>query len=236
MIHDLAHPKEAQALWPSYVFSYKYRDWPYDKKQLVDCIYNEVSLQKKDIDSDIALGVKNNLKEGKFDFLEKTDQYPILTKLNKFISEAIADVVTHALPSQDPRLALPNSIKTVRPVIFESWYHVTNNGGIHGAHCHPGASWAAIFYVQSSECSMKTNNGVNRFFNSGSSQGPGDLGSFWWNSDSLYGVDPEEGTLVLFPAWLWHDASPYTGKEDRIVVACNSVVIGTDGHGHQGIR
>ena len=47
MIHNLAHPKEKIALWPNYIFVYNYRDWPYDKKAMIDCIRSEEALQKK---------------------------------------------------------------------------------------------------------------------------------------------------------------------------------------------
>jgi len=226
MQHDLAHPIEKIALWPTHLFRFRYRDWPYDKQKMLDCIYNEVSQQQKEIDSDVALGVKTpGLKESKFNFLEKDLEYPIIDKLNKFFLEAVADVVLHGLPSIDKRLSLPDRIKKIKPVIFESWYHVTNDGGSHNAHCHPGASWAGIFYIQTPNCKMNNNNGVNRWFNVDSNKGPGDLGSYWWNSDSIYGVEPEEGTLVLFPAWLWHDATAYIGDKDRIVIAFNAAVV-----------
>lgn len=228
MIHNLAHPKEKMALWPSYIFVYKYRDWPYDKKSMVDCIRSEEALQKKDIDSDIALGIKTGgIKESKFDFLDKTEKYPILEKLKEFFHEAIIDVVSHGLPSVDERFTLPIKTENLRPKIFESWYHITNNNGAHGLHCHPGASWAGIFYVQSSECKLENDNGINRWHNSNSNLGPGDIGAMWVNSNSIYRVEPEEGTLVMFPAWMWHEGTAYKGKEDRILISFNSVVGGT---------
>lgn len=227
MKHELAHPMERISLWPTYMFRYRYRDWPYDKKKLVDCIREEEKKQEKDIDSNVALGVKSaGLKESKFDFLQKGNEYPILKKYSEFFSEALANVVLHALPSADQRLALPPHIKGVKPVIFESWYHVTNSSGAHGVHCHPGSSWAGIFYVQASEC--KELNGVNRWLNIDSNRGPGDLGSYWWNTEAVYSFYPEEGTLILFPSWLWHEATPYVGKEDRICIAFNSVIVDTN--------
>lgn len=233
MKHNLAHPVEKISLWPTHMFKFRYRDWPYDKKKIIDCIRAEEQKQEKDIDSNVALGVKTGgLKESKFNFLQKcSEEYPVIEKLSEFFSEAIANVVLHALPSIDEHLGLPEHVKHLNPLIYESWYHITNNNGAHAAHCHPGASWAGIFYVQSSECKMNNNNGVNRWFNSESNKGPGELGSMWWNVNSVYGIDADEGTLILFPAWMWHDATPYTGEEDRIVIAFNSVVLNGD---HKG--
>jgi hypothetical protein len=61
-----------------------------------------------------------------------------------------------------------------------------------------------------------------------SNRGPGDLGSYWWNTEAVYSFYPEEGTLILFPSWLWHEATAYVGKEDRICIAFNSVIVDTE--------
>ena len=45
MKHELAHPLERIPLWPTYMFRYRYRDWPYDKKAIVDCIREETNKQ-----------------------------------------------------------------------------------------------------------------------------------------------------------------------------------------------
>lgn len=229
MIHKLAHPAEKISIWPTHMFKYRYRDWPFDKQKIIDCIKDEIKKQTTDIDSSIGLGVKTKgLKESKFDFLARGDQYPIIEKFNEFCSESLANVVIHALPTIDERLALPKHVGKVKPIIFESWYHVTNDGGAHGSHCHPGSSWAGIFYVQTENCSAETLNGINRWYNIDSNRGPGDLGSWWWNSDNVYGFTPEEGTLILFPSWLWHEATAYVGDKDRIVIAFNSVIVDDD--------
>jgi hypothetical protein len=44
----------------------------------------------------------------------------------------------------------------------------------------------------------------------------------------VYSFYPEEGTLILFPSWLWHEATAYVGKEDRICIAFNSVIVDTE--------
>ena len=37
-------------------------------------------------------------------------------------------------------------------------------------------------------------------------------------------VNPEAGKLVLFPSYLQHYQSLYSGSKDRIVVAFNSII------------
>jgi len=226
-MRNLTRPVEKIELWPTLVYVYQYRDWPFDKKKILDVIEAEEKLQQKDIDSGVAEAVKTKgLKESKFDLLKKKDKYPVLGKLEEFFCESVASLVTQELPSHNQRFNISNHAENITPVIFESWYHKTNNSGAHNLHAHPGASWAGIFYVNSKECDIKNNNGVNRFHNIHSIHGPGDLGSLWWNQDSIFGLQPVEGQLVLFPAWVYHEATPYTGQEDRVVISFNSVVIG----------
>lgn len=81
--------------------------------------------------------------------------------------------------------------------------------------------------MQSSECKLENDNGVNRWHNSNANLGPGDIGAMWVNSNSIYRVAPEEGTLVMFPAWMWHEGTAYKGEEDRMLISFNSVVGGT---------
>ena len=38
-------------------------------------------------------------------------------------------------------------------------------------------------------------------------------------------IQPEDGKLVLFPSYLNHYQSLYTGDEERIVVAFNSIIL-----------
>ncbi len=42
--------------------------------------------------------------------------------------------------------------------------------------------------------------------------------------DSYWDVEPEPGLLVLFPSYLKHQAFPYDGERDRVVVSFNASV------------
>jgi hypothetical protein len=48
-----------------------------------------------------------------------------------------------------------------------------------------------------------------------------DDGGEWNYMNSSYVIPPRDGHLIVFPAWLPHDAVPYMGTEDRIVVSAN---------------
>ena len=44
---------------------------------------------------------------------------------------------------------------------------------------------------------------------------------FFQQDFSVFNVQPINGTLVFFPANLMHNATPYYGDEQRIVIAAN---------------
>ena len=224
-MHDLSIPVKSMQLWPQYMFVTKYRDWPFIKNDLVSAVNTLASEQETRIESGISERMKSEgLIEGDFDLLKRKDRFPVLDKLQKFFEEAVHDVVTHALPLENEQFALNDQIDP-HVVLTDCWYHKTNDSGSHSIHTHPGNSWAGIFYVQSSECSIEEDNGVNRFYNTQSPMGIGDVGSMWYNNYCVFDVQPTEGTLVLFPAWVYHEGRPYKGKEDRIVISFNSVTL-----------
>lgn len=224
-MHDLSIPVKSMALWPQYMFVTRYRDWPFIKTDLVDAVNILAEEQEHRIQSGISERTKTQgLIESDLHLFEKKDRFPVLKKLQDFFEEAVLDVVTHALPLENPQTVLPANIDP-KVVITNCWYHKTNNGGSHGVHSHPGNSWAGIFYVQSSECSVSKDNGVNRFYNVEASKGIGDVGSMWHNNNCVFDVSPTEGNLVIFPAWLHHEGRAYTGSEDRIVISFNSLTL-----------
>src|SRR2546423_1834813 len=60
----------------------------------------------------------------------------------------------------------------VRVEIPDAWYHVTNNGGFHDAHCHGDCSWCGIYYLQAGDnapahpsgTNSGAGNGITRFY------------------------------------------------------------------------
>ena len=41
-------------------------------------------------------------------------------------------------------------------------------------------------------------------------------------------ITPEDGVLVVFPAYLLHSATPYSGDKDRVVISFNSILHHTE--------
>ena len=116
------------------------------------------------------------------------------------------------------------------PDLRESWAHVTNNNGYHDAHKHLSTSWGGIYYLSVGECGMVADengdsrmNGSNRFYSP--------IQYFTLDQSMQYlrndvaDICPEDGVLVIFPAYLLHSATPYIGKKDRVVISFNSIII-----------
>lgn len=215
-------PQTMTAAWPTLFFSYKYKNYQQNKDKLLDLIYDMSNKQNEDIDSGVSASLKSNLKESKFNFLET--QTPEVQDLKLFFNNCISNIMTHGLSST----GLFSLDQNVKPAvqIKESWYHITNDNGSHGFHIHPGYSWGAIFYLQSSECSTRTSNGINRFYNMNTVAGANDLGSQWWEQHMFLDAEPEEGTVFIFPAWIPHEATKYNGAEDRVIISVNTNVFG----------
>ena len=207
--------KNMDILWPTLVFTYEYEKYWQDKNSLVEEIYAESNKQDKDIDSNVAPNIKNNIKESKFDFLakEKTN----IKKLRLFFEQSLSHLITQALPASGFYNLTDNKIGCS---IKESWYHIANNNGRHGVHIHPNTSWAGIFYAQTGDCDIDTLNGINTMFNFNLTSIQGDPGVEWTGQPSCC-FKPKEGQLLLFPGWVPHEATPYKGEKDRIVVSAN---------------
>lgn len=113
------------------------------------------------------------------------------------------------------------------------WFQVSNQGAHHDIHTHGNCSWSGVYCVQVDEPELRTqhpalkaHNGVTRFY------GPyfNHLGGAHMDFGNAYlqaahvDVEPVPGQLVVFPSWLPHQAMPYVGEADRIIVSFNASI------------
>ncbi|CAN5217266.1 hypothetical protein BH11PLA2_BH11PLA2_02730 [soil metagenome] len=169
------------------------------------------------IASGIAPTAKSRLYESQFDLFAD----PALAQLVAFIDETLRVSVSHVNGGTVPPEQLHVSFD-------DSWCHITNDGGFHDAHYHPGCSWCGIYYLQvgdSNQNSSTAPNGGSRFYSPLATGGMcRDYGNHYRDVTSL---DPpiRDGLLILFPSYLLHSGLPYRGAEDRIVIAFNSRIL-----------
>ena len=158
----------------------------------------------KGIESNVAPIIKHNLDESKFTFLLEENE--VIKKTKFFFAECLKNSFND--------LRKENDNYKVR--ITESWYHIGRKNSSHDAHIHSNCSWCGIFYIDPGDL----NSGGETFFNHPIQSTFSDSMTIH-KEETAFAVKPEIGKLVIFPSYLSHFQSLYTGSKDRIVVAFN---------------
>jgi uncharacterized protein (TIGR02466 family) len=115
---------------------------------------------------------------------------------------------------------------------LEAWANVARSGDYVAPHVHPRANFALVYYVDPGDPALEGElsgelellDPRNRVQMVG---GPGT------DERDAFRVRPLPGSLVAFPAWLYHYVHPYRGERPRICVACNAVVTARSGQAAQ---
>lgn len=209
----------ASLLWATPVVTTVNPDHAGIKRPLVELCYEMQRRATAAVESGVTPSKKANLYESRFDFFRRAE-IPEVQALRTFCASALSHAIyrlsRQANPEQPPA-------SRVGVDMFESWVHVTKTGGYHEVHYHPNCSWCGIYYLEPGASAVTPPNGVNRFF-SPAMIGYEDLGSTAYRHTPL-SVPPEEGKLVLFPAYVQHSAAVYRGDVDRVVVSFNARVV-----------
>lgn len=113
------------------------------------------------------------------------------------------------------------------------WFQFSNDGAHHDVHTHGNCSWSGIYVVQVDEPSRRAMhpvfgeaNGVTRFYGPSFGALAGahvDLGNAYLLPPHV-DVEPLPGQLLVFPSWLAHQALPYAGESERLVVSFNASI------------
>jgi uncharacterized protein (TIGR02466 family) len=113
------------------------------------------------------------------------------------------------------------------------WFQIQNGAAFHDIHTHGNCSWSGVYYVQidppaqrQAHAELGALNGATRFYSPMFPLLGGahiDMGNAFLQQATL-DVTPNEGDLVLFPAFLPHKAMPYAGERDRIIVSFNAQI------------
>jgi hypothetical protein len=107
-----------------------------------------------------------------------------------------------------------------------TWFHVTRYAGSFVAHNHPLASWSAVYCVRAGEMlPERPDSGVLRFMDTRSGA-DAYLDVANRRLRSPFALKPrevrlEEGQVIVFPSFAFHEVSPFYGRDTRITVATN---------------
>ncbi len=146
----------------------------------------------------------------------------------RFLVECLRDTATEA-----NRDAWPADGADLRVAINGLWFQASNRGAFHEVHTHGNCSWSGVYCVQvdapelrSAHATHGAHNGVTRFYGPPFNHLAGahvDLGNAYLQPPQVE-VPPVPGQLVLFPSWLAHQALPYDGALDRVILSFNASV------------
>lgn len=106
----------------------------------------------------------------------------------------------------------------------EMWANVSPPGASNAAHAHPGCYWSAVLHVDAGGKAvggelvlsdprlpmLRMNAPDLRFRRPGKTPDQDEIA-----------IVPEDGLLLMFPAWLMHSVRPYRGEGLRVSVAVN---------------
>ena len=118
-------------------------------------------------------------------------------------------------------------------VINGIWFQVSNEGAHHDIHTHGNCSWSAVYIVDVDPQDERSNhsgygelNGVTRFYSPLFERLGGaymDYGNSYLQNATV-DFDPIPGRLIVFPSWLPHQAMPYQGARDRVIISFNASI------------
>jgi hypothetical protein len=140
--------------------------------------------------------------------------------------------------------AWAGQVLDLRVGIEGMWFQCSRGGAFHDVHTHGNCSWSGVYLVQIDEPERRAShpvygpaNGVTRLY------GPPltTLGGAFVDVGNAYlqpphhDIEPVPGQLLLFPSWLLHQAMPYDGEKERVIISFNASVHGSSGdqlHGY----
>ncbi len=124
------------------------------------------------------------------------------------------------------------------------WFQCSRDGAFHDVHTHGNCSWSSAYIVQIDEPERRVShpvygaaNGVTRLYSPHTTA----LGGAFVDIGNAYllpphqDIEPVPGQLLLFPSWLAHQAMPYQGEKERIIISFNASLHASEGdqiHGY----
>ena len=166
------------------------------------------------------------------DLLSRVD-LPEFRELLQFIAGALQSTAKEANAG-----VWPEGRHGLQLELMGVWFQIQNGAAFHDIHTHGNCSWSGVYYVQIDPVAERQAhpefgalNGATRFYSpmfpllGGAHM---DMGNAFMQQ-STWDVTPQEGDLVLFPAFLPHKALPYSGEKDRIIVSFNAQIRSPEG-------
>ena len=110
---------------------------------------------------------------------------------------------------------------------IEGWANVLRHGQYNGMHLHPNSTWSGVYYVTGNPPPEEGHPNAE-FSGKIEFTDPRPGASATYTVENMMQqrclLNPDAGTMIVFPSWLQHQVHPYFGPAHRISVAFNVVV------------
>jgi uncharacterized protein (TIGR02466 family) len=144
---------------------------------------------------------------------------PCVQELRRFVLDTVVATAREAstlAPADFARLTLHN----------HTWFHITRQAGSFISHNHPMASWSAVYCVRAGEpVPAEPGSAVLRLLDprAGASAYADRANARLHPAFALTAIDFRltEGQIIVFPSYLFHEVTPFYGRDTRITVATN---------------
>jgi uncharacterized protein (TIGR02466 family) len=137
---------------------------------------------------------------------------PEIKELKEWAHSAVMRMISLAAKSQkfDTKLGIAG------------WANVNGPGQFNAHHNHPDSHWSGVYYVNVGdyESDPLPKAGNLQFYDP-----RGSINMMQHPGKSIFGrtlhIQPKDGALILFPAWLFHSVNPFMSETQRISIAFN---------------
>ncbi len=204
-------------LWPTVVGVHEWSDAPANNETLVR-VLNVLRAQDPHAVPGSAFYVSPD------DLLNRI-RIPEWQALIRFIVAGVSKTVGHA-----NRTSWGSERPGFQLALRGLWCQMSNGGAHHDIHTHGNCSWSGVYCLQVDPEAQReahpvfgARNGVTRLYGPYTALLGGahsDFGNAYLQ-DSSRDIAPRAGQLVVFPSWLAHQALPYAGAQDRVIISFN---------------
>jgi len=145
------------------------------------------------------------------EFLHSDD--PALQMLRRLAEAAVSTYIDETVAAAPHLFPPPPDTRRLH-----GWGVVLRSGGHQSAHFHPAGIVSGVYYVRVPAVVRRGQDGDAGCIRFGEPE-PGLASTHKPPGRFVTSVRPEEGLMILFPSYFWHQTIPFESDEDRICIA-----------------
>lgn len=132
------------------------------------------------------------------------------------LADTFRSAVTHMIAATSQKLRFNIDLR------LTAWANVSRSGDFNTPHIHPQNHWSGVYYVLAPDFSEdRIKRAGNIEFQD--PRGPVTMLKSPGQADSM-SLTPRQGSILLFPSWLYHWVNPFSIDTMRISIAFNAQI------------